>query len=436
MAEVILAAEVGRPLGSRAVRRLRREGKIPGVVYGHGTDPLRSPWSARELRVALNGEAGANELLSLDTGSETFLTLARELQRHPVAQTVTHVDFSSSGATRSSRPTCRSILVGEALEVHHGDGLVDQQMFTLCHQRAARPTSRPSSRSTSARSTIGDASPGRRPRAAERRHDRRRPRVRRRHRPAAACRGGRGGRRGRRGRGGRGCGRRGDRQAAEASEAAPTRARPCAALRPVGAPGHPGRPAGRRAGQPGRGVRRQPPQRGVRRGRSSGPAPRGGLRAEKGVAARVAVAVARRAPGRAGRPDHLHERVRPRRARPGHAVRHRRTRPPSWSCTTSSTCRRARCGSRSAADWPATTGSVRSSRTCTPTTSCGCASASASRRARRRARHTCLRRPPKAEREVLRRRAGDGRRRGRAHRRGRPRRGHAVVPFAPDAMNR
>ena len=40
MAEVVLAAEVGRPTGSRAVRRLRREGKIPAVIYGHGTDPL------------------------------------------------------------------------------------------------------------------------------------------------------------------------------------------------------------------------------------------------------------------------------------------------------------------------------------------------------------------------------------------------------------
>ena len=40
MADVILAAEVGRTLGSRATRRLRREGKIPGVIYGHGTDPV------------------------------------------------------------------------------------------------------------------------------------------------------------------------------------------------------------------------------------------------------------------------------------------------------------------------------------------------------------------------------------------------------------
>ena len=52
MAEVILAAEVGRPIGSRAVRRLRREGKVPGVVYGHGTDPLPVAVIGRELRAA------------------------------------------------------------------------------------------------------------------------------------------------------------------------------------------------------------------------------------------------------------------------------------------------------------------------------------------------------------------------------------------------
>jgi ribosomal protein L25 (general stress protein Ctc) len=58
MADVTLAAEVGRPTGSRATRRLRREGKIPGVIYGHGTDPVPVAVVARELRIALNGEAG------------------------------------------------------------------------------------------------------------------------------------------------------------------------------------------------------------------------------------------------------------------------------------------------------------------------------------------------------------------------------------------
>jgi large subunit ribosomal protein L25 len=143
MAEVILAAEVGRPVGSRAVRRLRREGKVPGVVYGHGTDPLPITVVGRELRAALTGEAGLNQLLSLDTGSATYLTLAREMQRHPVAQTVTHVDFVIVRRDEVISADVPVVLVGDAVEVHHGDGLVDQQMFTLPIR--ALPTAIPSS---------------------------------------------------------------------------------------------------------------------------------------------------------------------------------------------------------------------------------------------------------------------------------------------------
>jgi large subunit ribosomal protein L25 len=98
---------------------------------------------ARELRVALNGEAGANQLLSLETGSSTYLTLAREMQRHPVAQTVTHVDFQIVRRDEVISADVSIVLIGEALEVHHGEGLVDQQMFTLAIK--ARPADIPTS---------------------------------------------------------------------------------------------------------------------------------------------------------------------------------------------------------------------------------------------------------------------------------------------------
>jgi large subunit ribosomal protein L25 len=142
MAEVVLAAEVGRPLGSRAVRRLRREGKVPGVIYGHGTDPVPVAVVGRDLRVALTGEAGANQLLSLRTGSGTYLTLAREMQRHPVAQTVTHVDFVIVRRDEVISADVPITLTGEAIEVHHGDGLVEQQLFALTIN--ALPTAIPS----------------------------------------------------------------------------------------------------------------------------------------------------------------------------------------------------------------------------------------------------------------------------------------------------
>lgn len=131
MPEVTLHAEVGRPLGSRAARRLRHEGKIPGVVYGHGTEPVPVAVVARELRLALSGASGSNTLLSLEAGEETFLTLAREVQHHPVRGTVIHVDFQIVGRDEVISADVPINLVGEAVEVQRADGLVEQQLFVL-----------------------------------------------------------------------------------------------------------------------------------------------------------------------------------------------------------------------------------------------------------------------------------------------------------------
>ena len=66
MADVTLAAEVGRPLGSRATRRLRREGKIPGVIYGHGTDPVAVAVEARVAVAHGQMDEGTLESVVLD----------------------------------------------------------------------------------------------------------------------------------------------------------------------------------------------------------------------------------------------------------------------------------------------------------------------------------------------------------------------------------
>jgi large subunit ribosomal protein L25 len=76
---------------SRATRRLRREGRVPGVVYGLGQDPLCFSADARELRQALHG-AGAVVELSGDGRGATAAVL-KDAQRHPVRGEVLHVDF-------------------------------------------------------------------------------------------------------------------------------------------------------------------------------------------------------------------------------------------------------------------------------------------------------------------------------------------------------
>lgn len=143
MSEITLPAEVGRTLGSSATRRLRREGKVPGVVYGHGTDPIAIAVAGSDLRVALNGDAGTNQLLELDTGSEKLLVLAKVLQRHPVRGTLTHVDFQITSRDETVTVEVAVVLIGDAVEVRHADGNVDQQLFNVAVR--ARPGAIPTS---------------------------------------------------------------------------------------------------------------------------------------------------------------------------------------------------------------------------------------------------------------------------------------------------
>jgi large subunit ribosomal protein L25 len=77
--------------GSRAVRRLRRSGRVPGVLYGGGAEPLGFDADERELRHALAG-SGAVLDLSIDGGKATPVVL-KEAQRHPVRGETIHVDL-------------------------------------------------------------------------------------------------------------------------------------------------------------------------------------------------------------------------------------------------------------------------------------------------------------------------------------------------------
>src|SRR5687768_10360113 len=131
MAEIQLVAETGRPAGTAASKRLRRDGKIPAVVYGHGNDPVAIAVDARELRHALNTEAGVNALVNLDINGTSHLTMARALQRDPVRHNVTHVDFQIVNRDEVMAADVPFSLVGEAKEVHNADGVVEQALFTL-----------------------------------------------------------------------------------------------------------------------------------------------------------------------------------------------------------------------------------------------------------------------------------------------------------------
>lgn len=131
MAEVTLTAETGRVLGSRPSGRLRAEGKIPGVLYGHGAEPISLAVDRRALRTALRTDAGANALIDLDVDGTVHLAMVKELQRHPVRNEVVHVDFLAVNRDEVVTVEVPIVLEGEAEEVTRASGTVDQQLFTL-----------------------------------------------------------------------------------------------------------------------------------------------------------------------------------------------------------------------------------------------------------------------------------------------------------------
>lgn len=80
--------------GTRASKRLRRDGRIPGIVYGtEVAEPHAVHVAQRDLQAVLRTEAGLNAIIEIDVDGEQILTVAREIQRDPVRGDITHLDF-------------------------------------------------------------------------------------------------------------------------------------------------------------------------------------------------------------------------------------------------------------------------------------------------------------------------------------------------------
>lgn len=121
----------GRAEGSAAARRLRREEQIPGVLYGLGMTPVSVSVARADLRVALSGPAGANTILTLEVDGNSYPAVVKDMQRHPVRRTVSHVDFLRINLSEELTVSVPVHLVGNAKAVLAEGGLVDAAVDTL-----------------------------------------------------------------------------------------------------------------------------------------------------------------------------------------------------------------------------------------------------------------------------------------------------------------
>ncbi len=130
MSEYKLAAENRSDAGKGAARRLRASGRVPAVLYGHGTKPQHLSVDARQFGQALRTDAGVNVLISLEVGRDQHLALAKEIQRHPVRGDLLHVDFIQVRRGEKVHVQVPVHLVGEAPGAREG-GIVDQDLYQV-----------------------------------------------------------------------------------------------------------------------------------------------------------------------------------------------------------------------------------------------------------------------------------------------------------------
>jgi len=85
-----VSADLREKFGKGYARRLRVAGKIPAVIYGHGTDPVHVALPAHEMTLLLRK---ANQVLEIDLAGTTHLALVKDVQRDPVRQIIEHLDL-------------------------------------------------------------------------------------------------------------------------------------------------------------------------------------------------------------------------------------------------------------------------------------------------------------------------------------------------------
>jgi large subunit ribosomal protein L25 len=90
VAEVKIQAESRSEFGKGAARRIRRDHKVPAVLYGHGNDPVHITLPGHDTMLALKT---ANALLSIELNGDSQLALPKQVQRDPLKGTIEHVDL-------------------------------------------------------------------------------------------------------------------------------------------------------------------------------------------------------------------------------------------------------------------------------------------------------------------------------------------------------
>ena len=132
MDKIKIKADARTEQGTGAVRRLRKTGMIPGSLMKMnkgGTELIKLP--KHEFMMAMRGRASKQLLVTLDMNGTEVPALMREMQNDVLAGTPIHVDFSEVSLTQKVRVTVPLYLIGEAVGVKLGGGVLEQTLRSI-----------------------------------------------------------------------------------------------------------------------------------------------------------------------------------------------------------------------------------------------------------------------------------------------------------------
>ncbi len=128
MQTISLKARIREEANKKNVHRLRRGGEIPGVLYGHGKDPVHLAIPGHDFWTILHGATSEHLIIDLEVEGvdmENHTTLVREVQHHPVSGEILHVDFQRISMDERIKVGVPVVLTGVARGVKEFGGVLD-----------------------------------------------------------------------------------------------------------------------------------------------------------------------------------------------------------------------------------------------------------------------------------------------------------------------
>ena len=113
MSEELIKAEPRTEFGKGAARRIRRESKVPAVIYGHGNDPIHVTLPGHDTMLAIR-HGGANAVLNIEIDGKVQLALTKQVQADPIKGFLEHIDFVAVRKGEKVTVEVPVHLVGEA----------------------------------------------------------------------------------------------------------------------------------------------------------------------------------------------------------------------------------------------------------------------------------------------------------------------------------